>query len=82
VTIWRQILVGPADEYPRPGAQGPTSYGRAKESKLVLDTIKECRAFVLDIAEDKLFAAAKKGRIDAIKFLLKTKGKRRGCAKQ
>jgi hypothetical protein len=60
------------------GCHPGTIYGRAKECKAVRDTIRECRAFVLDTAEDKLFAAVKRGNVDAIKFLLKTKGKRRG----
>ncbi len=50
----------------------------AKEYPDVKQALEDSRELTLDIAEDKLFNAIKKGHAWAICFYLKTQGKQRG----
>ena len=60
------------------GCHPDTIYARAKTSPAIATAIKGERGKVLDLAEQKLFAAIKKGAPWAIQFALRLLGKDRG----
>lgn len=55
---------------------------RVQTSKMLQDVMKECREFVLDVAESKLFKAIQDGKMMAVMYYLNNQGKARGYGRK
>ena len=51
---------------------------RRKQHQSIRDAVRESRGEILDISENKLLQAVKRGEAWAVQFILKTLGKKRG----